>query len=422
MKRMQRCTLIIALLPSLGVLVLAGNSVYTPWSGGGDTREYVEIAQHIVAGDGYTFAHQPTAFRAPMYPLLLASLMRVSSMHWPVLLRILQFGIFVATALMCGELAARWFGDECGIPAAALVLLSPTMLFFSGQILTECVAALLVVAFWLTLDAALRHAKVTSFILLGALAGLAALERFNMLPLIPFGALLALGCGLKDTMSWKKAGVVLLAGVLVLSPWIIHNEIAFHGQASYSTHGGFAAVEGVLMPLGRTQPGETYAIENALGWGNWDVETDNPLRPELRNEAALNKQASLVAWDLWSHVGWHAIPLLTEKVSAFWLSTDQILRTGSLSVRGRLVRRAGVAVYLIALVLAVIGWLRLRDSKPVLARSLILYALLLTIFHLPLTMNTRLRVPLFEPLICTLAACAGVQAVRRLAANPKVPL
>ena len=100
------------------------------------------------------------------------------------------------------------------------------------------------------------------------------------------------------------------------------------------------------------------------------METDNPLRPELRDEVALNKQASLVARDLWSHVGWHAIPLLTERVSAFWLSTDQIFRTGNLSVRGRLVRMAGVAVYLIVLALAVISWLRLRDSKPVLARSL----------------------------------------------------
>lgn len=227
-----------------------------------------------------------------------------------------------------------------------------------------------------------------------------------MLPLIPFAALATFIYSLKDTVPWRRSAVVLIAATIVLAPWLIHNEIAFHGKASYSTHGGFAAVEGIIMPLGRTQPGETEAINNALGWGIRDVETDKPTRAGLRDEAALNGQAWQVASILWRHAGWRIVPLFMEKFSAFWLSTDQILYTRSLAWRGRLARMAGVAVYWVALVLAVIGWSRLRSTNPCMAKSLILYAAVLTAFHLPLTMNTRLRVPLFDPLLATLAGCS----------------
>lgn len=406
MKWMLRSALILAILAHLAVMVVAGNRINTPWSAGGDTGAYVGIAQNLIAGDGYTLAHEPTAFRPPLYPLLLALLMRVSPIHWPVLLRILQFAACIATALICGKLAARWFGNDYALPSEVIVLLFPTTLFFSGEILTECFASLLVVAFLLALDTALRTEEIFSLATLGTLAGIAALERFNMLPLIPFAALVTLIFSLKDTGSWRRSAVVLIAATIVLAPWLIHNAIAFHGKATYSTHGGFAAVEGILMPLGRTQPGEAEPIRNALGWGLRDVETDKPTRAGLRDEAALNSQAWHVASMLWWHAGWRVLPLFTEKFSAFWFSTDQVFYTQSLARRGRLARKAGVAVYWVALVLAVLGWSRLCRTNPRMAKSLMLYAAVLTAFHLPLTMNTRLRVPLFDPLLATLAGCS----------------
>jgi 4-amino-4-deoxy-L-arabinose transferase-like glycosyltransferase len=414
MRWMLGFAMIVAIIAHMAVIVVAGNRINTPWSGGGDTREYVEIAQNIIAGDGYTFAHEPTAFRAPLYPLLLAFLMRISPTYWPILLRILQFVASIATAIIGGELAARWFGGEYGLPSAVTVLLFPTMLFFSGEILTECFAALFVLAFLLALDTALKTEKLLPLATLGMLAGIAALQRFNTLPLIPIAVLAILIYGLKDSFSWRRSALALIAATFALAPWLIHNQIAFHGKAFYSTHSGFAAVEGIIMPLGRTQPGETDAIKNVLGWGNWDVETNKPTRPGLRDEAALNDQAWQVASNLWRHAGWRVVSLFTEKFSAFWFSTDQILEVRSLSWRGRLARMAGVGVYWLALVAAIIGWSRLHSTNPCMAKSLILYAAVLTAFHLPVTMNTRLRVPLFDPLLATLAGCSIFQKLRTL--------
>lgn len=63
-----KVVIVAAILAHVAIIVVAGNRINTPWSGGGDTHEYIEIAQNIVASDGYTFAHEPTAFRAPLYP------------------------------------------------------------------------------------------------------------------------------------------------------------------------------------------------------------------------------------------------------------------------------------------------------------------------------------------------------------------
>jgi len=63
-----------------------------------------------------------------------------------------------------------------------------------------------------------------------------------------------------------------------------------------------------------------------------------------------------------------------------------------------------VAGYLVVLTLAVIGWFRLLTLQPGIARVLFFYAALLTVIHLPLTMNTRLRSPLFDPLLASLSA------------------
>lgn len=406
----------LGVLAHLGAAIVPGNRLTTPWSGGGDTREYVELARNLASGDGYTFAQQPTAFRAPVYPLLLAGLMRIAPTDWPLILRTLQFLASVATALLCGILAARWFGSQAKYVTVAIALLLPTLIYFTGEILTECFAALLSILFFVLLDAAETSGQTSTLLALGGVAGVAALERFNTIALIPIAVIAVFFCGPRNAGRWFRAVAVAAAAMVVLAPWLIHNELSFHGQATYSTHGGFAAVEGIVMPLGRTQTGETEEIHRLLGWGNWDVETDSPVRPEFRNEPALNSQAWQVAFKLWKQESWRFIPLFANKLSAFWLSTDQVLDIPYLSLRGRLTRIAGVGIYLTVLALAVVGWLRLRARKPRVARTIASSAVVLTIFHLLLTMNTRLRVPLFDPL---LAALAGYAVTRISGLFPK---
>ena len=130
------------------------------------------------------------------------------------------------------------------------------------------------------------------------------------------------------------------------------------------------------------------------------------MRLQFPSEAVLNQQARREAIRAWSELGLGAVPLLLKKTAFFWLSTDQLLDTASFSVSQRILRASGVFLYWCLLAAAIFGWLRLKKSAPRIANLFLLYALFSTILHLPFTMNTRLRSPLIEPLLCVLAAIA----------------
>ena len=403
---------IAGLIAHVVVALISGNHLTTPLSGGGDVPHYVTLAENLRNGDGFTYAHVPTAFRPPLYPLLLAAFIWLAPGHWVGLLHVFQFLVSLATAAVCALLAARWFGRGAGLIALAVALLLPTQLYFTGEALTECTASLLGILFLIYLDRGVKTATAQDWILLGAIAGVASLERFNSAGLVLVAAVVTSGWpanGLGNAITKHKLRFLVLFCVscaVVLSPWIAYTAFEFHGKVLYSTHTGFAAVEGVLSPTGRAQEGESTKITQILGWNNVSIETNAPAHPELRDEVALNRQALDVARELWRHVGWQLIPILGEKLGAFWLSTDQILHISMVSLKNRILRRAGVAGYLVVLTLAVIGWFRLLTLQPRIARVLFFYAALLTVIHLPLTMNTRLRSPLFDPLLASLSAGA----------------
>jgi Dolichyl-phosphate-mannose-protein mannosyltransferase len=405
---------IFGVVARLGIVILAGNRLTAPWSGVGDVQQYVTLASNVLAGDGFSYAHVPTAFRPPLYPLLLAALMWLSPAHWPAILRAVQLAVSLATAWVSSRLAARWFGTKAGRIALVAALLLPTQLYFTGEILTECTASLLGILFLAYLDDALQFDKPRSWMLLGLIAGIAALDRFNAAALPLIAAAFALGWpvapaaegkrpAVNSSVRWRNLALLVAPCAIVIAPWLAYTAISFHGHALYSTHAGFGAVEGVLSPTGRAQEGESEKLVAALGWTNATVETNTPQRPELRNELALNRQAGQVALQLWRHIGWQIVPIMTEKLGAFWLSTDQMLHLSMFSTRNRILRRTGVLAYWVVLLLALAGWLRLRKIHPRASRMLLFYAIVLTVMQLPLTMNTRLRSPLFDPVLVSLA-------------------
>ena len=60
-------------------------------------------------------------------------------------------------------------------------------------------------------------------------------------------------------------------------------------------------------------------------------------------------------------------------------------------------------MYWLVLGLGVVGWLRLRSDEPALAQVLLMYALLVTVLHVPFNMNTRYRVTFMDPMLASLA-------------------
>jgi hypothetical protein len=194
-----------------------------------------------------------------------------------------------------------------------------------------------------------------------------------------------------------------LLPLLIALPWLVRNVTAFHGNVLYSTQTGANAVQGVVNTQGRTQPGDTETLKAAMGWSLLDLETNDPRRLSLPSEIELNRTALRVVPRLWAEQGWRVLPLLVRKIADFWLSTDQLLDTRSFPLRERLIRAAGVLAYLVTLGFAIAGLYYLRNLRPVLTSIFLFYMIGFTLLHLGLVMNTRLRIPLIEPLIIVLA-------------------
>src|SRR5262249_7860007 len=139
------------------------------------------------------------------------------------------------------------------------------------------------------------------------------------------------------------------------------------------------------------------------GWVMQGLERDDWKRLLYPSEPALNQQAMHAGVRIWRNAGWHGVKIIIQKLGYFWLSTEQLFSTGDLSPRTRFVRIAGVAFYWVALLVALAGMKRLIQVDSRLAYTLILYVATATALHLLFAMNTRLRVPLMDPLICVLA-------------------
>ncbi len=410
----------------LYVAVVAGNYFSAPWSSEGDAREYVQLAHNLVAGDGFTYAHVPTAFRAPGYPYFLAALMWLAPAHWLILLRALQFAATLLTAWLCGRLAKNWFGETAGRAALVIALLLPTLLYFTGEILTECIAALLTIFYIMELNESAHTDGWKPLALLGVVAGLAALERFNAAMLAPIACgvvflwlprprTLSGGSGLQFGKRASRALIVAASCGIVLAPWFLRTAIAFHGQALYSTDGGYAMVEGIVTPTNRTQLGETEAVKSALGWVHQDVESNAPRSPAMRDEVALDRHAWVVAKSLLRQTGWRLLPAAAMKLSVFWLGTDQFFHTSSFSRNSRIARRLGTVAYWAVLLAAIAGWFFLRESDPPMAAILAVCAVLISLAHVPFVMISRYRIPIADPVLCSLAGGGVAKFLSRFA-------
>jgi len=400
--RLWLAVVFLGLLGRFVMVLVAGNTLRAPWSGGGDAPYYVVLATNVAHGKGFSYAGQPTAFRPPLYPLLLAAVMRLFGTGYVFALRWLQFAAGIATVFLCWRICARLFGEEAGRACLVAALFFPTLLYFTGEVLTECLTALLTALFLDSIVAAISSDRPVAWAGTGLSAAVGSLLHFNLVALIP----IALWAGLRRC-SWREAGqrLLLTAGLaaLILTPWVLRNLIVFHGQVLLSTLAGYDAVVGVVQPQGRGQGAEMKKLSEVVGWTHLQLETNDARRSKLPAEPELNRQAWGLAAKLWWQQGWRVIPMTATKLAYFWLSTDQLFSTESFSLRQRVLRAAGVLVYWLLLLLGVAGWVRLRRSNREAATTLLVYAVVLTAVHFPFLMNTRLRAPLIDPMLSVLA-------------------
>lgn len=292
----------VLLCMALGLRLVAANVYWSDTQS--DPDAYVGIARNIAAGHGFCTpgSTQPTAYRPPLYPLILAGGLR--SIGW------WNGGLIVVLNLMCDLLtigSVGWWlarrSTSGWVPLVAMFILAcdPLALRYTALPMTElCFTALSTVSTLWLIDLWERsHATVTppldgSWGLVGMLCGLTALCRPSIWPYWGVGlALLAVSIWWKRARLWN---VVLWCGVLGLtvSPWVIRNQWVLGSPVLTTTHGGYTqwlANNPVFFEEVARKPwGTVWSHDSLVTWQKDSLQ---------RMDAELGSDAGEIAQDRW---------------------------------------------------------------------------------------------------------------------------
>ena len=244
------------LLIRVGVLVL-------PSSLSDDPDGYRVLAENLVEHGCLGAGENPTAYRPPLYPLLLAACFTLDP-GGHLAIGILHLASGLAAVWLVWRLGILWGLGRYAPVAALLVAVDPILLVGSASVMTETVATLLTCVSLLCLTRAGEHATRSRVALAGVSMALAILCRPTFLVWTA-----AVACGipwLAESRSEriKVFAVYVLSVGIVLAPWIVRNQIHFGRPVIGTTHGGYTLLLGNNPSF--------YEYLGRGSWGNvWDA-------------------------------------------------------------------------------------------------------------------------------------------------------
>lgn len=359
---MKRFPAWLALAAALGVAVRVAWVLAGDWQPGGlvvDALLYHDLGLLIAEGEGFANpaergagASVPTGEKPPLFPLLLAlfSLAEVTGIDGHRLVGCLLGGVTIALA---GLLGRRVAGERAGLAAAALTAANPFFVSIDGGLLSEALyAPLLITALLAGLELADRPGAGPP-ILLGALAGAAALTRPEGLLLLPV-LLLPLIARSRAPRRGLRLAIACTAMLAVLAPWTVRNAVQFDRFVVVSTQSG--------IPIGGANCPLTYRGPDL---GSWRLDCIPPEVARIENEAENADTARRVGLEYArDHAG--RLPVV---LGARLLRTFGVYGTGGPAYPGGLAAPPPlrITLYLLLLALAVPGLVLLRRrGRPLL--------------------------------------------------------
>jgi len=253
----------VALALRLAVMAFVYPAALNPardhWRFGGETGR---IARSVAEGKGYSSPYfgdtGPTAWLAPVFPLLLAGVFKIFGVYTKAsALAILSFDCLLS-ALTCIPvflIARRTFDERAALWAGWIWAFFPYSINFATSFIWDTTLSTLLMALLFLLALKLEDAPRWKWWFgFGALAGVTALSDPVTLSVAPFLSLWLLYRYWKRRERWFAPGAAaLVAVILVVSPWFVRNYRTFHK----------------FIPLRSGFWFELYCGNNADSW-HWD--------------------------------------------------------------------------------------------------------------------------------------------------------
>jgi len=316
----------------------------------------------------YFPSSQPSVSRGPLYPLVIAMLLKISGGWWPYCVQAAQCVWFGLTCLLTFEIGRRLWNLRVGTIAGAICAVHPFLVWYTSRIWIEAMAMLLFTAIVAAVLYFQEKPALSRAVLLGVVVGAACLCKGTFLPFLV--ALPMLLWMVRPKHAGARAILCIgLVPVLMILPWSARNWtltqtiIPVHGQMGFNLHVGdsfvahFAESPWAFPPLWDIATAKAAALARpALGQGfdGWQAEiavNSILLQASLQRYRAdplfLARKILLqaVTFWMWSEtklktllVGMLQLPLLL----AFLVSVAAIVRKGQL----RTIRSVPVALVL----------------------------------------------------------------------------
>jgi 4-amino-4-deoxy-L-arabinose transferase-like glycosyltransferase len=352
----------------------------------------------------------PTAEHAPLTSLVITPLSFLPDAL--VGQRITTALLGIASVAVVALAGRRFGGDRVGILAGLLAAVYPNMWLSDGLVMSESLAILLVSLFVFVALDWVPHPSVAGGLLIGALCGLGALTRSELLLLAPLVAVVVWReHGWRA--SWRSAGSAALGCLLVLLPWFGFNVSRFERPVLLTTNDG--------TTLYGANCDDVYSGPNLGGWSVFcvfdapKIDGDDSVRSaEQRRLAVAYVRDNL-----------DRVPLV---LGARILRTVDLYGVSDMvngdvgEERPRNAVWAGIVMMWALIPLAAIGLWRTRGTdRKVLLLPVVVVAVTTVLFY----GGHRLRAPA-EPVLCLGAAVtlAGASPDRRRhhAGNPLDPV
>jgi hypothetical protein len=247
-----------------GAAMLAGAGAFQ------DPDNYLPLARSLAEGNGLAWKGRATAYRPPLYPLMLAPIVKVMGERWLVGVAAFHLMLGAGTVLLTARSARNWGLGEASVLAAAVVTAcDPVLLWQCRFVMTETLGAFLTALsiFALTVP------QPRGTMLGGACLGLAALCRPSLLPgavLLAIGALAAQPGTARQRLV--RCGLLGFSTIAILVPWAARNAVVLGEPVWTTTHGGYTLALGNNEVYYREvldgSPGRVWTGDEQWRW--WD--------------------------------------------------------------------------------------------------------------------------------------------------------
>lgn len=194
---------------------------------------------------------RPTAFFMPLYPIFLAGVFAIfGAGYLPA--RLVQMLLSALLPLVAHDIARRAVDRETAVAAALLTAVHPYFIYYAGLLVTQVLFVLLLGLATTAYYRLRERPTAGKALLLGGWLGLSFLVRtfaITFLPLLLLVLMFELGGGGRDrrglvpgAAALRRAAfcavMVVLAFAVILSPWVIRNQLVFGEPLVLPTKGG----------------------------------------------------------------------------------------------------------------------------------------------------------------------------------------